>query len=274
MHQFPGLPGLLAIILCLSISLSTAADPSLLRLATTSSIKNSGLLEKLVDPFEQESGYQMKVYVVGSGVALRMGRQGLADAIISHSPEAESLFMQEGHGAVCRPLMQNDFVLAGPAGDPAAIRGLSDAVRALKRIAAHQQTFVSRADYSGTHKRELMLWQASGFDPFGEPWYQEAGMGMGDTLQLSNELQGYLLVDRGTWLAMRSRLKLVLLSSGDPRLINSYSIIAVSDQKHPGVNEKAGIAFVNWMRSKEVQALIDAFRIDGELMFAPAGGAH
>jgi tungstate transport system substrate-binding protein len=274
MYRFPSLPSLLAITLCLYSSLSTAIDTGLLRLATTSSVQNSSLLEQLVRRFEQESDYQMRVYVVGSGAALRMGRKGLADAIISHSPKAEILFMQEGHGAVRQPLMHNEFVLVGPADDPADIRGLSDTVQALKRIAMRSQTFVSRADESGTHKRERQLWRISGFNTFGKPWYQEAGMGMGDSLKLGDELQAYMLVDRGTWLAMRTTLKLVLLSFGDPRLINTYSVIAVSENSHREVNENAGRAFVDLMTSNEVQALIGAFRVDGELLFTPANGVR
>jgi len=272
MFRFPALAGLLAIVLCLYSSLGSATDTSLLRLATTSSVQNSGLLEQLISRFEQESDYQVKVYVVGSGAALRMGRKGLVDAIISHSPEAESLFMQEGHAAMRRLLMHNDFVLVGPAGDPAAIRGLVDAGRALNRIAMRRHIFVSRADLSGTHQRELKLWHSSGFDPFGKPWYQEAGMGMGDTLKMGDELQGYLLTDRGTWLAMRTTLKLVLLSFGDPRMINPYSVMAVSSNSHPEVNEEAGRTFVDWITTDAVQALIGAFRVDGEHLFKPAGG--
>ena len=168
--------------------------------------------------------------------------------------------------------MQNEFVLVGPKGDPASIRGLSDAVDALKRISARSQTFVSRADDSGTHRRELKLWRAMGIDPIGKPWYQEAGMGMRETLNLGNKLQGYVLVDRGTWLAMRARLDLVLLSYGDRRLVNPYSVIAVSQNPHREVNAKAGKVFVDWMTSDAVQALIGAVRVDGEPLFTPAEG--
>ncbi len=270
MYRFPALPNLLAIALCLYSSLGAAIDMSLLRLATSSSVPDSGLLERLVGHFEQASGYRVKVYVMGSGAALRMGREGRVDAIISHSPEAGLLFMQEGHGAVRRPLMHNDFVLVGPADDPAAIRGLVDAVHALKRIADRGQTFVSRADESGTHKRELELWQSSGLDPFGKPWYQEAGLGMGDTLKLGDELQGYTLADRGTWLATCSTLNLKLLLSGDPPLVNDYSVMAVSKDRHPEVNEVTGRAFVDWITSDEVQTLIGAFKVEGEILFMPA----
>ncbi len=269
MYRLPALPSLLAIALCLYSSLSTAIDTSLLRLATSSSVPDSGLLERLVSHFEQASGYRVKVYVIGSGAALRMGREGRVDAIISHSPEAELLFTHEGHGAVRRSLMHNDFVLVGPADDPAGVRGLVDAVRALSRIAERGQTFVSRADESGTHKRELELWQSGGLDPFGKPWYREAGLGMADTLKLGDELQGYTLADRGTWLARCSTLNLELLSSGDPRLVNDYSVIAVSKERHPEVNEVTGRAFVDWMTSDEAQRLIGAFRVEGEILFMP-----
>jgi len=272
MFRFSALSYTLAIALCLYSSFSTAFDTGLLRLATTSSVQNSGLLNQLISRFEQESDYQVKVYVVGSGAALRMGRKGLVDAIISHSPEAENLFMQEGHAVMRRLLMHNDFVLVGPTGDPAAIRGIDDAGRALSHIAMRKQTFISRADQSGTHKRELKLWRTRRLDPFGRPWYQETGMGMSDTLKLGDELQGYLLTDRGTWLAMRFGLKLELLSFGDPRLINSYSVMAVSNNLHKAVNEEAGKAFVDWLTTNEVQALIGAFKVDGEVLFFPAGG--
>lgn len=270
MLRFRVIPCLLVIGLWLYSLPGMADDTGLMRLATTSSVQNTGLLEQMIRRFELESGYQVKLYVVGSGAAMRMGRRGLADAIISHSPAAESRFMEEGHGAVRRPLMQNDFVLVGPAGDPAAIRGISDAAVALNRIAVHEQTFVSRADESGTHKREQRLWKTCGLDPFGQPWYREAGMGMGDTLKLGDEMQGYLLVDRGTWLSMRSLLKLDLLSSGDPRLLNAYSVMAVSDDPHHEVNEKAGRAFVDWMTSGTVQKQIADFRVGGEYLFTPA----
>lgn len=273
MYRIPAIASLIAVAFCLYSSVSMAIDKSLLRLATTSSVQNSGLLEQLIVRFEEESGYKVKVYVVGSGAALRMGRTGQADAIISHVPEAERKFIEEGNAAIHRPLMHNDFLLVGPAGDPAAIRGLTDTVRALNRIAVRRHKFVSRADESGTHQRELKLWRASGFDPFGKPWYLETGMDMGDTLKQGDDLQGYLLVDRGTWLAMRSSLKLVPLCFGDPRLINSYSVMAVSDNPHLEVNERAGRVFVEWMTSDEVRMLISAYTVDGEHLFTHADDA-
>ncbi len=274
MYRFPTLPCLLAIALCLYSSLGAAIDTSLLRLATTSSVPDSGLLERLLSRFEQASGYRVKVYVTGSGAALRMGREGRVDAIISHSPEAERFFMQEGHGAVRRSLMHNDFVLVGPPDDPAATRGLVDVVQALKRIADAGHMFVSRADESGTHRRELQLWKSSGHDPFGKPWYREAGLGMAATLKLGDELRAYALSDRGTWLAIRSALNLELLSSGDPRLVNHYSVMALSKKRHPQVNELIGRAFVDWMTSDEAQALIGAFRVRGENLFMPTVGVE
>lgn len=273
MYRISAIASLIAVAFCLYSSVSLAIDKSLLRLATTSSVQNSGLLGQLIVRFEEESGYKVKVFVVGSGAALRMGRKGQADAIISHAPEAERKFIEEGYAAIHRPLMHNDFLLVGPAGDPAAIRGLADTVRALNRIAVRRHTFVSRADGSGTHERELKLWRASGFDPFGKPWYLETGMDMADTLKQGDDLQGYLLVDRGTWLAMRSSLKLVPLCFGDPRLINFYSVMAIRDNPHLEVNERAGRTFVEWMTSDEVRMLISAYTVDGEHLFTHADDA-
>lgn len=272
LYRFSVTFGLLALILGLNGPLGIAHDSSLLRLATTTSVHNSGLMQQIVDSFESDSGYRIEVHALGSGAALHMGREGLADVIISNSPEAENQFMQEGSGAVRQPVMHNDFVLVGPADDPAEIRGLSYCVAALKRIAAGRHTFASRADQSGTHQRELELWLPTGLEPYGENWYRETGMGMGDTLRLANEMQAYVLVDRGTWLAMRSTLTLTLLCDGDPRLVNNYNVIAVSGDSHPEVNERAGRAFVDWITSDRIQALIGGFMVDGEVLFVPAKG--
>jgi tungstate transport system substrate-binding protein len=251
-------------------TLGLAHDSSKLRLASTTSVHNSGLLQQIVEQFERESGYRVEVHALGSGAALRMGREGRADVIISNAPDAEKQFIQEGSGAVRQRIMHNDFVLVGPADDPAEIRGLSYCVAALKRIAAGRHTFASRADQSGTHQRELELWQPTGLKPYGENWYRETGMGMGDTLRLADELQAYVLVDRGTWLAMRSTLTLALFCDSDPRLVNNYSVIAVSRDSSPGVNEGAGRAFVEWITSDRIQALIGSFKADGEVLFVPA----
>jgi len=266
--------GLLAFILGVFPPLATAADTQLLRLATTSSVHNSGLLGQLKNRFEKDTGYRVKLFVVGSGAALRMGRSGLTDAIIAHAPRAERVFMDEGHGAVRLPLMHNDFVLVGPADDPAAIHEISDAALALNRIVARGQVFVSRADESGTHEREKVLWQLSGTDPLGKTWYHESGMSMGDTVRLADRLRAYTLVDRGTWLAMRKDLGLALLATDDARLINAYSVIAVNGGQHPDVNEAAGRAFVEWITSAKILALIGAFEVDGEPLFNPEAVRH
>ncbi len=247
-----------------------AADPArpVIRLATTTSTENSGLLQALLPAFERATGYRVHVIAVGTGKALRMGRDGDVDVVLVHAPAAEARFVAEGHGLRRHPVMHNDFLLVGPADDPARVRGLTDAAAALRRIAAARAPFVSRGDDSGTHKKERALWQAAGVHPAGR-WYREAGQGMGRVLQMASELGAYTLTDRGTWLALRERLALAPLVQGDERLYNPYGIIAVDPARHPGVNHAGAEALIRWLTGREGQRRIAAYRLHGEALFHP-----
>ncbi len=242
-------------------------------LATTTSTQDSGLLDVLVPMFEKKTGYRLKVVAVGSGQALAMGRRGDADVILAHSPRDEEQFMAEGHGSDRRLVMHNDFVIVGPADDPAGIAG-QDPVEALRRIASRGSLFVSRGDDSGTHRLEMQLWQAAGVAPAGQPWYQESGQGMGATLTIADQKDAYTICDRATYLALQRSLRLAVLVEGDRRLYNVYHVIQVSPQRHPGVNAEGARAFVEFMVAPETQAVIARFGVDryGQpLFYADAG---
>ncbi len=247
-----------------------AAHADTLRLATTTSTENSGLLAAILPDFEQKTGIEVHVIAVGTGKALRMGRDGDVDVVLVHARPAEEKFVAEGYGVERHPVMHNDFVIVGPADDPAGIAGSGDASSALKRIAAGQARFVSRGDDSGTHKKELSLWRAAGIVPQGR-WYLQAGQGMGKVLQMASEMQAYTMTDRGTWLAMRDKLDLKLLVEGDERLFNPYGIIAVNPARHPGVKYREANELIKWFTSEETKRKIAAFRIGGEQLFVPDG---
>ena len=258
---------LLPFLLPLLIATPAAAE-QIVRLATTTSTENSGLLAHLLPPFERESGYRIHVIAVGTGKALRMGRDGDVDVVLVHAPAAERKFVEAGYGVERFPVMHNDFLIIGPAGDPARTSGLKDASLALRRIAGHGAPFVSRGDDSGTHKKELSLWRAAEIEP-GGGWYREAGQGMGKVLQIAAEMEAYTLTDRGTWLAYRRRLPLRPLVEGDPRLFNPYGIIAVNPSLHPGVNHLGAVALIRWITSPQGQRLIADYRLQGETLFHP-----
>ena len=234
-------------------------------LATTTSTQDSGLLDVLIPMFEKESGYRVKVVAVGTGAALRMGEKGDADVLLVHAPSAEEAFMAAGHGIDRRYVMYNDFVIVGPPDDPAHLRGLTDAALALKRVAETQSLWISRGDDSGTHKKERALWKAAGFDPAvlpSQPWYQETGQGMGATLRIASEKQGYTLTDRGTFLHLQKTLNLDILVEGDERLYNVYHVIVVNPNKHPHVNVEGARAFADFITSPDVQAIIEKYGVD------------
>ncbi len=241
-------------------------------LATTTSTQDSGLLDVLVPLFEQQSGYTVKVVAVGTGAALRMGERGDADVLLVHAPEAEEAFMAAGHGSEREYVMYNDFIIVGPANDPAHIRGLTDAADALKRIAEAGSLWISRGDDSGTHKKEKALWRAAGFayeSISSSPWYQETGQGMGATLRIASEKGGYTLTDRGTYLHLKHTLDLDILVQGDERLYNVYHVIVVNPEKHPNVNVEGARAFADFITSPQVQDIIRAYGVDefGEPLF-------
>jgi tungstate transport system substrate-binding protein len=240
-------------------------------LATTTSTQDSGLLDELVPMFEKKTGFVVKTVAVGSGQAMTMGRRGDADVLLVHSPDAEEEFMAQGFGLGRRLVMHNDFVVVGPAQDPAGIRGGQDAAAALKTLAASGQPFVSRADDSGTHAKEKGLWKEAGIDPSGSIWYMETGSGMGQTLNVASEKAGYTLTDRGTYLALKKNLHLDILVEGDPVLHNVYHVIEINPKKFPKVNSEGSRAFSDFMVSGEAQALIRTYGSEkfGQPLFFP-----
>lgn len=264
----PGRTLLYLVIVTLALGTGATQAAQTLRLATTTSTENSGLLGVLLPAFEADSGYRVHVIAVGTGKALRMGRDGDVDVVLVHAPAAEQAFVSQGYGLRRHPVMHNDFVLVGPRGDPAGIAGLQDVTEALRRIAASGALFLSRGDDSGTHKKERALWAAAGVEPHGR-WYREAGQGMGRVLQMASELEAYTLTDRGTWLALRQHSELSLLTQGDPRLYNPYGIIAVNPRRHPDVNLAGARALITWLSAPEGQQRIAAYRLEGEQLFHP-----
>ena len=240
-----------------------------LTLASTTSTLDSGLFDVLIPPFEKKYHCAVKVIAVGSGQALRLGRDGNADVLLVHDREAEEKFVADGYGVERLDVMHNDFVLLGPKNDPARVRG-AQAVEALRRIAVAAAPFASRGDDSGTHKKELKLWRAAGLLPCG-PWYLESGSGMDATLRIANEKLAYCLVDRATWLAHRTEIDaLVILAEGDGQLCNPYSVIVVSPARFSWVNAGLAARFAAFIRSPEGQAIIRDFgreRCGGALFF-------
>jgi tungstate transport system substrate-binding protein len=254
-------------------SVSLAQDKTLI-LATTTSTQDTGLLDVLVPIFEKQTGYFVKTIAVGSGQAMTMGQKGEADVLLVHSPAAEKKFMEDGFGVNRRLVMHNDFVIVGPADDPAKIKGVKSAAEAFKKIAAAQALFLSRGDNSGTHAKEKDIWKAAGVKYDGEKWYQQTGLGMGQTLNVAAEKKGYTLTDRGTYLALAKTLKLDILVQGDAVLLNIYHVMEVNPQKWPKVNFAAAKAFADFMVSKETQEIVRTFGVDkyGSPLFFPDAG--
>jgi tungstate transport system substrate-binding protein len=243
-------------------------------LATTTSTQDSGLLDVLVPAFEKQTGFMVKTISVGSGQAMAMGQKGEADVLLVHSPEAEKKLVDEGLGVNRRLVMHNDFVVVGPAADPAKIKGSKSTVEAFKAIGANGGTFVSRADKSGTNSKELALWKAAGVNPEGQKWYQQTGLGMGATLNVTSEKGFYTLADRGTYLAMKKTLSLDILVEGEKSLLNVYHVIEVNPAKWPKVNAAGAKAFADFMVSAETQKTIGTFGVEkyGSPLFFPDAG--
>lgn len=237
-------------------------------LATTTSTQDSGLLDHLIPMFHSKTGVGVKVVAVGSGQALQLGRRGDADALLVHAPLAEEQFMAEGYGAERLPVMYNDFVLVGPEDDPAHVREADSIVDAFSRVAETRSSFISRGDDSGTHQKERQIWERASVAPQ-EGWYVEAGVGMGHVLRIASEKQAYALADRGTFLALREGLDLVILGKGDPLLVNPYHLVLVSPEKHPHVRVQAARRFGRFLLSEDAQKIIAQFgtKEHGEPLF-------
>ena len=270
------LPGVVptgTFVLAASAAATAAAPPPVaITVVSTTSTENSGLMDALLPAFTADTGIRVRLISVGTGQALRIGRNGDADALLVHHPRSELEFVAAGFGVDRRPVMVNDFVLVGPAADPAGVGGLSDAAAALERIADRRAGFVSRGDDSGTHAKERELWAAAGIDPsaVGRAWYRETGSGQGATLNVASAQSAYALTDRATWLNFGNKGELTLLVEGDPRLRNLYSAIRVNPARHPHVESAGARAFVEWLASDRGQRLIAAYRIAGRQAFYPA----
>jgi tungstate transport system substrate-binding protein len=249
-------------------------DPELI-LATTTSTQDSGLLDVLIPLFEEQSGYTVKVVAVGSGEAMKMGQEGNADVLLVHSPASEEQFMTDGYGSDRRLVMHNDFIIVGPAADPAGIRGITSAVEAFTQIANSASPFITRGDDSGTHKKELAIWKSANITPGGD-WYVESGQGMGPTLRIASETGAYTLTDRATFLANESTLSLEILVEGDAALLNIYHVIVVNPDLWPLVNNAGAIAFADFITSVDTQNVIGEFGVQdyGQALFIPDAGKN
>jgi tungstate transport system substrate-binding protein len=255
---------------------SEAASPAAsgdLILATTTSTQDSGLLDVLVPAFEATTACKVKTVAVGSGAALKLGEEGNADVLMVHSPAAEKTLVEGGFGVNRQLLMHNMFLVVGPATDPAAINGVTPTKDAFTKIADAKSNFVSRGDGSGTETKELGIWKAAGITPEGD-WYVQSGTGMGPTLQIASEKQGYTLTDKATWLATKAKLDLQAMVEKDPALLNIYHMIQVNPDKWPKVNAACAAAFSDFVLSAEGQKLIGEFGVDefGEQLFVPDAG--
>ena len=244
-------------------------------LASTTSTRDTGLLDSLVPRFEARTGYRVKLIAVGTGQALALAQRGDADVALVHAPEAERALVDSGYFVRRRLVMHNEFVIVGPAADPAGLRGMTDAAAALRRIANARVPFVSRGDNSGTEQRERMLWRKAGLaQPHGQAWYIESGQGMGATLQMASEKEAYTLTDIGTYLAWKSKIDLVSLVQGDPELYNVYHVLEPNPKNAPRINVAGGRAFADFLVDTATQRLIGEFGKArfGQSVFVPDAG--
>lgn len=267
------LGALLATLVLAILAAPAAAQRSPVILSTTTSTQDSGLLDVLVPLFERQTGYSVKTIAVGTGQALALAARGEADVVLAHAPAVEKKYVADGKMLNRRLVMYNDFVIIGPADDPAQVKGMKKAADAMKAIAATGSRFVSRGDNSGTHLLEKTLWKLAGVEPQGA-WYIEAGQGMGATLGIAADRKAYTLTDRGTFLAFQKRVRLPILLEGDKPLLNIYSVMQVNPANGPKVNAAGGAAFADFMVSTEARKIIKTFGVDkyGQALFEPVAG--
>jgi tungstate transport system substrate-binding protein len=254
------------------VPLRAVAAPEIV-LASTTSVEDSGLLDRILPVFTQASGIEVRVIAQGTGQALETARRGDADIVLVHDPEAEEKFVGDGFGSNRRQIAWNDFVVVGPQDDPAHIGGGHDAIVALKSIAAAKAPFVSRGDKSGTNALELRLWKASGIDPAkegGGSWYRDIGGGMGRALNTASAMAAYTLSDRGTWVSFANKGPLIVSVEGDPKLINRYDVIELNPQKHGKDTLDDAKKLADWLVSAEGQQLIGAYQFSGQQLFHPS----
>jgi tungstate transport system substrate-binding protein len=271
----------LAAALCASLLAAAlparAADAAkTILLATTTSTQDSGLLDALLPAFQEETGFVVKTISVGSGQAMALGRRGEADVLLVHSPADEQKLVDEGFGMNRRLVMHNDFIVVGPKKDPAKVKGTKSSKEAMAAIAKAGAVFVSRGDNSGTHSKEKNLWKAAGVNPEGQKWYQQTGLGMGETLAVASEKDGYTLTDRATWLALSKArsLELEIVLEKEPLLLNVYHVIEVSPSRWPKVNAAGARAFADYLVSPKAQEAIGRFGVVkfGAPLFVPDAG--
>lgn len=268
-RRFCGL--LLTVLLALSATHGVAQDDRFIIVQSTTSTQNSGLLDAILPQFTEQTGIEVRVVAVGTGQALKNAANGDGDVLLVHARPAEQQFIAEGHGVERFDVMYNDFVIVGPAGDSAGIGGMADAATALTDIAGAEATFASRGDDSGTHKKELSLWDEAAVDVSAASgdWYRETGSGMGATLNAAVGMDAYTLTDRATWIAFQNKGDHEILVEGDPRLFNQYGVILVNPEKHPGIEAELGQTFIDWLTGPEGQAAIAAFEVHGQQLFYP-----
>jgi len=258
---------LLHFILLFSFSIN-AYSADILYLATTTSTENSGLLSALNPVFEKANNIHINVIAVGTGKALRLAENGDVDVLFVHAPSAEMEFVKKAYGIDRKAVMHNDFVLLGPKNNPAQIKADFSIVKALNYISRTESTFISRGDDSGTHKKEMSLWKKSKLMPTGE-WYNSVGQGMGAVLNMAHEKKAYTLTDRGTYLAFKDKIELIIISQGDKELFNPYHIMAVNPAKHPHTHYDLAKKYINFLISPEGQKIIQHYNIQGEQLFYP-----
>ncbi len=271
LHRRTILPLLATLLLAPVAAVGFAAQDDFIVVQSTTSTQNSGLFDHILPKFTEKTGIEVRVVAVGTGQALKNARNGDGDVVLVHAKPDEEKFVAEGWGVKRHDVMYNDFIVVGPASDPAGIAGLKDADHALKKIAEAEAPFASRGDDSGTHKAELSLWKQAGVDPTkaSGDWYLETGSGMGATLNTAVGKHAYTFTDRGTWLSFGNKSDFEVLVEGDPTLFNQYGVTLVSPEKHPRVKAKQGQAFVDWLTSAEGQKAIASYKIDGQQLFFP-----
>jgi tungstate transport system substrate-binding protein len=261
----------LAFVFISPLGFATEADVqeenSMILMATTTSTENSGLMDYLAPYFTEDTGYSIKIISTGTGKALKMGQAGDVDVLLVHARQSELEFVEAGYGVNRQQVMFNDFIIVGPKDAPASIGSLSSVGEVFRNIAARQAVFISRGDDSGTHKKELSIWQSINVNPQGD-WYREVGQGMGKTLQMANQLNAYTLTDRGSWIFSRDKLSMDIVFEGDEQLHNQYGVISINP-KLDGINHQGATAFTDWITSGKGQRLISAYRINGQQLFYP-----
>jgi tungstate transport system substrate-binding protein len=258
-------------LIAILIASPAAAQDQYITVASTTSTENSGLFAELLPRFTEKTGIEVRVVAVGTGQSIRLAEKGDADVLFVHHKPSEEAFVEAGYGVERHDVMYNDFVIVGPAADPAGIKGMEDVAKALTAIKEAGEPFASRGDDSGTHKKELGLWSAAGLDAssFDASWYRETGSGMGATLNTASGMNAYAMSDRATWLNFGNKGELEILLEGDERLFNQYGIILVNPERHAHIKAEMGQTFIDWVLSDEGQQAIGEYKIKGQQAFFP-----